>query len=69
MPPIPPPTRAHRNHLPRRPLWSLAGSSTAALALTTSIYALVMHFGIDSWRQGLHMAAVLLVIDSALNAR
>lgn len=58
-----------RNQLPAHPLRSLVGTSGAAVVFTAAIYCLTQRLQITTWQEGLHMAAVLLVIDTALNAR
>lgn len=58
-----------RTQLPQRPLNALVGTGAATLALTLALHFLAARFDVHSWQEGLTMAAALLVIDSALNAR
>ena len=55
--------------LPRHPLRALFGTFMASLLLTTTLNTLAVRFQIDSWEEGLQMAALLLVLDACLNAR
>lgn len=54
---------------PARPLPALLGTAAACLALTLALNVLAARFRVHTLEEGLRMAALLLVIDTALNAR
>ncbi|KAL4430690.1 hypothetical protein ABPG75_005946 [Micractinium tetrahymenae] len=55
--------------LPSRPLRALLGNTAASLVLTAALNYLAIRFQVDTWQEGLRMAAALVLIDSCINAR
>ena len=45
------------------------GTIVACLTFTGAINWLLLRFGVQTWHEGLVMAALLLLIDTCLNAR
>lgn len=57
------------DRLPLAPMPPLLASVAVMGALLTGLNLLAIRFGVDTWQEGLQLAAVLWLVDAALNIR